>query len=107
MAKIPSHIEEALSDYIRELSKLITINSVFLFGSFARGNWNQESDIDVAIFSENFKEQDRIELGTFLLKKTRKYALDIQPIPFDEKDLLNYEDNPFVREIVENGIKLF
>ena len=106
MAQIPDHIKNALSDYIQKLSQEITIQSAFLFGSYATGNWNSESDIDIAIFSDDFSSMDRVDAITFLLSKALVYNLDIQPLAYDENDLENPSENPFIHEILTTGIKI-
>ncbi|CAN2040923.1 Nucleotidyltransferase [Candidatus Magnetomoraceae bacterium gMMP-15] len=104
MAEIPNNIKESLLNYIDDLSKVISIKSAFLFGSYAKGNWKK--DIDIAIFSNYFERMDSIEAIAFLLDKTLQYDLDIQPIAFDEKDFNNYLENPFISDIVATGIKI-
>lgn len=106
MAQIPDYITNALSDYVQKLSQEITVQSVFLFGSYATGNWNSESDIDVAIFSDDFSSMDRVEAITFLLNKALPYNLDIQPLAYNEDDLENPSENPFIHEILTTGIKI-
>jgi uncharacterized protein len=106
MVKIPDNIEKALSEYLRELSQDIPVKSAFLFGSYATGKWTKDSDIDVAIFSSYFANMGRIEAITFLLNRTLPYHLDIQPVAFDEKDLDQETDNPFIHEILTTGIKI-
>jgi hypothetical protein len=51
------------------------------------------------VFSEDFSQKNRAESISFLLNRAMPYDLDIQPIAFDEKDLENYKENPFINEI--------
>jgi predicted nucleotidyltransferase len=106
MAEIPDNIRSALSDYIRKLSREIEVKSAILFGSYATGAWNDESDIDIAIFSDDFSSMGRVEAINFLLKKALPYKLDIQPLAYDGHDLVNEHDNPFIHEILTTGIKV-
>ncbi len=106
MVEIPDRINRALSDYVTKLSQEINICAAVLFGSYATGNWNEESDIDIAIFSENFSDMDRVEAITFLLSRALPYNLDIQPLAYDERDLEHENDNPFIHEILTTGIKI-
>ena len=71
MVKVPSKIKTVLEDYLLELAKEIKISSAFLFGSYAEGVWDKDSDIDIAVFSPDFAKVDRFDSGFFLLKKTR------------------------------------
>jgi predicted nucleotidyltransferase len=106
MAQIPDNLRKTLAAYLDTLSQDIHIESAILFGSYAKGNWNAESDIDVAIFSEDFSAMDRVEAITFLLNKALPYNLDIQPLAYDDKDLAQERENPFIHEILNTGIKI-
>jgi len=107
MAQIPSHIKDILTDYVKELSREIKVRSAILFGSYASSQWQTESDIDIAIFSDYFSGRDRAEAIAFLLERAMKYNIDIQPIAFEENDFENAKDNPFINEIVTTGIRIF
>ena len=73
MVKIPENIRDVVEDYLNELSNEILIDKAILFGSYAKGNYDIDSDIDLAIFSNSFKDMDRIESIKYLLKKARKF----------------------------------
>ncbi len=106
MDKIPVEVKLVLSDYIKNLSKEIKVKSAILFGSYAKGNWKSDSDIDIAVFSDDFANLERAGAIAFLLDHTLNYDFDIQPVAFDVDDYINYKDNPFVNEIVTTGIKI-
>lgn len=90
--------------YICSLKNTVPIHSAYLFGSYAKGNFNKESDIDIAIFTDYFKDQ--LSGETFLLEQANKLFpyIDIQPILFFVNEL--YGDNIFVKEVLERGIKI-
>lgn len=73
-----------------------------MFGSDdANGNYNEDRDVDIAIFSEDFNGKNVIDVNAFLLSLARKYKeYCLEPIVFDEKDL---HENPFVQEILTTG----
>ncbi len=106
MAQIPDNIIKILYDYTDSLSKEIKIKSLILFGSYARGDWKDDSDVDVAVFSDYFSDMEKTEATAFLLDKALPYDTDIQPIAFQEKDFDDYKENPFINEIVTTGIKI-
>jgi predicted nucleotidyltransferase len=106
MAEIPDNIKHVLSEYVQKLSQDINVRSAILFGSYATGKWDHESDIDIAIFSDDFSSMDRVEAITFLLNKALPYDPDIQPLAYDENDLKNSSENPFIQEILITGIKI-
>ncbi|MDL1956054.1 MAG: nucleotidyltransferase domain-containing protein [Candidatus Desulfofervidus auxilii] len=104
MVTIPDKIKEIIFKCINELEKNnIPIDEVILFGSYAKGNYTEYSDIDLLIVSPIF-EGDRIEDR----KKIRKYILKISSyleiIPCSRKEF--QEKNPFIEEIIKSGLKI-
>ena len=105
MAEIPEKIRGVIDNYLRDLSSEIPIEKAVLFGSYAKGNYNKESDIDIAVFSDYFKNIERVEGIKYLLKKARKYRdVDLEPIPFTKKDY--YESDGFTQKIITTGIEI-
>ncbi len=80
----------------------ITISKSYLFGSMAKGNPHQFSDIDIALWSENFTDKyfENIEL---LAPFKRNFPL-IEMHLFLQSETKN--NNPFIEEIEQTGIKL-
>ena len=104
MANIPKNILEIIIKYIQELSKEISIDKVIIFGSYAKNTYNKDSDIDIAIFSKDFKTTSIIEDMSFLLIKTSGLGIDLQPQPFTLDDYSNPDG--LVKEILDTGIEL-
>lgn len=78
------------------------IIKAILFGSYARGNFNNDSDIDLAIIFN--KLDDKFKTQVKLLMLTTKFDTRIEPHPLEEKDL--YDGNPFGSQILEYGIEI-
>ncbi|GAB6107416.1 nucleotidyltransferase domain-containing protein [Fusibacter bizertensis] len=104
MPNVPIQIENAIKEYLSIISKMIPIDKAVLFGSYAKGNYNEDSDIDLAIFSSAFNNQNRIESFRLLFLEAMNFPIDLQPQPFTEDDLLNPEG--LVKEIFRTGIEL-
>ena len=104
MANIPKNILEIIIKYIKVLSKEITINKVIIFGSYAKNCYNEDSDIDIAIFSKDFKDSSKIEDMSFLLIRTSGLGIDLQPQPFTLEDYTNPDG--LVKEIIDTGLEL-
>lgn len=104
MANIPKNILEIIIKYIQEISKEISIDKVIIFGSYAKNCYNEDSDIDIAIFSKDFKNTSIIDAMSFLLIKTSGLGIDLQPQPFTLDDYLNPDG--LVKEILDTGIEL-
>jgi predicted nucleotidyltransferase len=105
MAQIPENINNAVKEYILELSKEIPVQKAILFGSYANGNYTKDSDVDLAIFSNYFERTSRIDGIKFLLSRARKYVkMDFQPIPFTYRDYI--ERDGFAAEVLKEGVEI-
>ncbi|MEX0813879.1 MAG: nucleotidyltransferase domain-containing protein [Chitinophagales bacterium] len=72
---------------------------VFLFGSYAKGNFNDDSDIDIAVILKDYKNLMEIQLD--LMRLRRKIDSRIEPHPFREAEF--NLTNPMVSEILKHG----
>ncbi len=101
---VPNRIIETIKELIAELKQnQINLTNAVLFGSYAKGNYNEYSDIDVALISESFSG------NRFLDKELiRKYIVsintDISPVPFRPEDF--NKKNLFANQIIKEGIEI-
>lgn len=72
---------------------------IILFGSYAKGNYTDDSDIDIAIVFNDYNNLMDIQLD--LMRLRRKIDSRIEPHPFREKDF--DLSNPLVNEIMRYG----
>jgi len=72
---------------------------IILFGSYAKGNYHKDSDIDIAVILKDYNNLNEIQLD--LMRLRRKIDSRIEPHPFREKDF--DISNPIVNEIVKYG----
>ena len=100
---ISSEIMESIKKYIEKVSKYYKIEAIILFGSYAKGTENKDSDIDIAVISSDFS--DIIEDGAKLIGLTWKIDTRIEPHPITTEDFEKVS-NPFVKEVVDTGIKV-
>ena len=92
-----------IKEYIKFLQKnKYEIEKAYIFGSYAKGNFNDDSDIDLAIIVKDLKNSFRMQVN--LMKLRRKFDTRIEPHPFNEKDF--DISNPLVNEILNTGIKI-
>ena len=78
------------------------IKKAYLFGSYAKGKTNKDSDIDLAIVFE--KLSDTFDMQVQLMKFRRKFDTRIEPHPFRESDF--EPTNPLVKEILATGLEV-
>jgi len=72
---------------------------IILFGSYAKGNYHKDSDIDIAVILKDYN--NLIDTQLDLMRIRRKIDSRIEPHPFREKDF-DITD-PIVNEIVKYG----
>ncbi|HSD64634.1 MAG TPA: nucleotidyltransferase domain-containing protein [Ignavibacteriaceae bacterium] len=104
MVKIPDKIRRIVERYISLLKENnISVENAYLFGSYAKGNNNKWSDIDIAIVSDSF-EGIRIKDKDKIRKLTLSVSSSLEILPFNPRDFSS--ENPLAKEIIETGIKL-
>jgi predicted nucleotidyltransferase len=97
-------IFKSIQKYVNELRKRnINIVAAYLFGSYAKGEATEWSDIDVALLTKKFIG-DSFDFKFLLMKIARDIDIDIEPHPYlvDEFN----EDNPFAIEVIRTGEKV-
>jgi len=98
-----SDINNLISKFVNLVSDEFPIKSVYLFGSYAKGEAKEYSDIDLAVVSDKFEGSrffDKEKLNKYILKT----SIDLEIHPFRTVDFT--EDNPFVKEIIQTGLKI-
>ena len=86
--------------YAEVLRNKFDFQKIILFGSYAKGNSHEHSDIDIAVVFSDYN--NRLDRQVELMKLTRQIDTRIEPHPFRENDF--DISNPFVYEIVNNGM---
>lgn len=104
MGTIPQEVLSVTTEYVSKLKKQIPVEKVILFGSYARGTYTEDSDIDVAVFSQAFESMSRVDGLTFLLMQALEYKIDIQPQPYTMKDYTEHAG--MVDEILKTGVEI-
>ncbi len=88
-------------------TKLPEVEEVLLFGSFAKGDYTPESDIDLAVVVTHTEEP--------FLQRRDKYVRFFEKLPFDlnlliytrsELEKMKGEKNHFIEEILSYAISL-
>ena len=75
---------------------------IILFGSYAKGTYHEDSDIDIAVVFSDY--DDSIDMQLELMRLRRKIDSRIEPHPFKERDF--NLSNPMVNEILKFGQKI-
>jgi len=97
-------IMEIVERYVEKICENYNVYAIILFGSYAKGTENVDSDIDIAIITDDF-EEDIFDEVLNLMKLRRTIDTRIEP------HLIRIDDykkaaTPFIKEVIENGIKV-
>jgi predicted nucleotidyltransferase len=97
--EIPLNVFFSILDLIHRVCTFKDVD-VYLFGSYSKLTFNEDSDIDLAIASEkNLQFLEKVAL-----KIEKRYKTNIQLHYFD-KNFKKHREDPLVREII-NGTKI-
>ena len=88
--------------YLNFIKNKYDIRDAYLFGSFAKGTNQDDSDVDIAIVLNT--TGDIIDAQIELMKLRRKIDLRIEPHPFYYQDF--NRNDPVVNEIMNYGINI-
>ena len=92
----------AYADHVRSV---MPVNKVYLFGSYAKGNASELSDVDICFFLDNFGEKRRVDVIRELLKLAVGYEdVGFEPVALPSSELSN--GNPFAMEVISTGIEI-
>lgn len=103
MSKV--EIKKIIIKYGENLTKeKFPFSNIYLFGSYAKGNYNNDSDIDIAVVSDISAENaERNRLSLWRARRNLDYR--IEPHFFTEKDFADNSD-PLAYEIRKTGFKV-
>ena len=103
-SKIDINILKSIEKYVKEISKYYNIDYIILFGSYAKGNNHNDSDIDIAIVSKDIT--DSFDDGVKLMSLTWGIDTRIEPHAINTEDF-DIVDTPFIEEIIQTGVELY
>lgn len=103
---MPSHIQKLLKELKRELTGIYgeRLNGVYLYGSYARGDNQPGSDVDVMIVLTSYQRYgDEIKRTSELnAKLSLDYNLSVSRV-FMTEERWKHEDSPLLRNVRAQG----
>jgi uncharacterized protein len=108
MVKTRIELVAIIKRYARELERLgLSVDRIILFGSYRHGKVSKDSDIDLAIFSEDFGGPNHLELSGILSEAKWNTEPMIQAIGFHPSALKKTGKLSFLNEILRTGQIVF
>ena len=102
------NLEEKLNHYVKSITSVMNIDFIILFGSYAKGDPHEYSDIDLAIVSKELDPKKPRWENIKLIEERANLSFDpdLQLIPFTTENFQNDNDSPirsFIQEIKKTG----
>ena len=109
---MPVHISDIMQDFAKSARKMLgdSLDSVIVYGSFARGDYSDLSDIDVMLLvslgEEDIKKISD-QISDLAFDFMMKYGVDISPVMTNIDHFNYWADNlPYYRNVRDEGVRL-
>lgn len=100
---VKREIKEKVRKYAKVVGKHFDVLMVILYGSFARGQEREYSDIDIAVLVEDQPDADYLDQTVSLFKLRDGIDIRIEPKLYYKKDYEQREEASFLSEILRTG----
>ncbi len=106
MGQIHSDVERIVDCLVEALSKRIRVERVILFGSRARGDATELSDVDLLVVSSDFGH-DILADYALLYRSLPVLDVDVDMIPYTPTKLASAERDTFLETVLEDGVTVY
>jgi len=97
-------IYQKINEYLQTLERSkVPVWRLYLYGSYAKGTYHADSDIDLAVFWDR-EDIDGFDEDVLLRKLSCDVDLRIEPHSFARTDFV--EMDPYIKEIIETGERI-
>ena len=114
MKKRPKIVENAIQEFVNKVNELLgnRVKRIILYGSYARGDFNEKSDIDIMILTdltdnEIVEYRDNISNIAYDIEWNNNFDIYLSPL-LKNLDKFNYwlEALPFYMNVQKEGVIL-
>lgn len=102
LKNLPLDVYFLLTDAVTELSSFKGIE-IWLFGSYSKMIYKENSDIDIAVIESN---ADKERIKKIFRKLEKQYAKVVEEHFFERDGFYKSKNDPLVKDILQNGIRL-
>jgi len=96
---------DLICDYISRVDAEYGVEKAYIFGSTAKGNRLEESDVDLIIVSKAFRGMSQLE-RLYLLHKLWKHPIDLQVLAYTPEEYKEASQRLMLKEILSYAIEL-
>ena len=110
---MPMTIQTLLTDYLAEIQKIygLHLKSVILYGSYARGDYTPESDVDIMILVDLLDDeidQYADELAEVGFEYNVEHDIWMMPVVRNQDHFNHWvKAYPFYENVQKEGVKLY
>lgn len=107
---MPVSVRELIYEFSKDMHWLFgqDLSKIIVYGSYARGDYKTDSDVDVMILvkpSEEVIRKYRDQVSDCAFEYLIKYGIDISPVIKNEEHFNYWVDNlPYYRNIRDEGV---
>ena len=109
---MPNDIQKVLNDFLEEVKTILgnRLKKIVLYGSYARGDYNKSSDIDIMILTD-LSDKEISEYSMKIQEKSADIEIDkgivISPLVRNIDNFEAWSDvKPFYMNIINEGVVL-
>ena len=104
---MPTNVTKLLSELKKGLARLYgkRLKAVYLFGSYARGDYDEASDLDVMIVLDDYQSywQELERSGELTSELSLEYGVSISRVVMKQRQWQD-DDTPLLRNIRAEGL---
>jgi len=114
MSKIPNEISNIIEQFVKGVNEILgnRVKKIILYGSYARGDFNESSDIDIMILTdltddEIIEYREKVWDYAYDLEFDNNFDIQLSPL-VKNIDKFNYwlEALPFYMNVQKEGVVL-
>ena len=102
---LPLKVEDAIRSFLQRLKEVHPDARIYLYGSFARGDWLEDSDVDMVVVSQGFTEGLVERMSK--LRRLAPYTVAFEILAYTPEEMVQKLRNSLIwQEIASYWIEL-
>ena len=96
-------IAKVIKIFAEELQKDIPVEKILVYGSYAAGKQDKQSDIDVIVVSSVFARGNHMAHMQYLFRKAAKINSLLEPIPASPREIDMPDTRLFIGQVIKSA----